>query len=266
MISGAESGRDSGDDDSALRTWGPSYTRPSRSMCWPVPAVEAACALIATLHDPAVIRRMRDERGVAILLVEHAIRLVMDVCDRITVLSYGRKIAEGRPDEIRTDAAVIEAYLGRDVYDAAMRFEASLDMRYVGQAFELAVPFDERLTPMADVDRAFYAAHEQRYSHATDDPAELVSVRVAAYGAVAKPAVRPVADAVASPDKAIIEERAVVFDGAPLATRVYGRDRLPLGTPVAGPALIEESGTTTVVPPGFEAAVDPHGNLVLERR
>jgi N-methylhydantoinase A len=47
---------------------------------------------------------------------------------------------------------------------------------------------------------------------------------------------------------------------------VYARDLLPRGRPLAGPALIEESGTTTVVPPGFEAAADPHGNLVLERR
>ena len=64
----------------------------------------------------ALLRRIRDERGVAILLVEHVIRLVMDVCDRITVLNYGRRIAEGRPEEIRADPTVIEAYLGRDVY------------------------------------------------------------------------------------------------------------------------------------------------------
>jgi len=96
--------------------------------------IEIARALISEprvllLDEPAVglslnrvtevdtlLRRIRDERGVAILLVEHVIRLVMDVCDRITVLNYGRRIAEGRPDEIRADPTVIEAYLGREVY------------------------------------------------------------------------------------------------------------------------------------------------------
>jgi branched-chain amino acid transport system ATP-binding protein len=59
-----------------------------------------------------VIRRLRDERGIAILMIEHLMQAIMGLSDRVMVLNFGEMLAEGSPEEIANDEVVIEAYLG----------------------------------------------------------------------------------------------------------------------------------------------------------
>ncbi len=149
--------------------------------------------------------------------------------------------------------------------DASIRFEAQLDMRYAGQAFELSVPFEERFASMADVDTAFYLVHERRYGHSVKEAVEIVNCRLSAYGIVPKPRPSPPSGAGKTLAEARLEERQVYLDGAFVPTPIYAREGIPPGSRLRGPAIVEELGATTVVTPEFTGWVDAWGNLILER-
>jgi N-methylhydantoinase A len=144
----------------------------------------------------------------------------------------------------------------------------ALDVRYIGQGFELTVPtrFDGAVTSetLAEACTEFHARHEQLYSFARpSEPLELVNVRYRATVPVAKPAFAPAREG-ESPSPTT--KRQVYFDVASdlLETRVFIRAQLGARAPVVGPAIIQEPDTVTVVAPGQTARLDGFGNLLVE--
>ncbi|OXM64283.1 MULTISPECIES: hydantoinase/oxoprolinase family protein [Amycolatopsis] len=140
-----------------------------------------------------------------------------------------------------------------------------LDMRYESQDYTLTVPIlpGEDVTapefPAAIEDR-FAQAHHQRYGHATPGaPVQFVTIRTTARGLVDRTPGEP--PAVADPGEEVV--RAVVFDGTAVPTSIVARSTLPLGATLAGPAIVHEETSTTVVPPGALLRVDDHGFLII---
>jgi N-methylhydantoinase A len=141
-------------------------------------------------------------------------------------------------------------------------------MRYVGQNFELTVTPPESARLDARTLRAeFLREHERVYGYAApDEHVQIVAWRLTAFGdreLPPMPALPPAASADAK--EARIGERAVYFEDARdfLTAPVYRRERLRAGHRLAGPAIVEQMDSTTVILDGQEALVDARANLVI---
>jgi N-methylhydantoinase A len=145
------------------------------------------------------------------------------------------------------------------------RLELALDLRYVGQNFELRVAVTPPLPEPDALRQAFFAAHERSYGyHSAEHAVELVNIRLTAIGEVPAPAPQAQGEMPrAAPAPA--GTRAVWFaPGAPLETPVYQRVALLPGHALVGPAVIEQFDATTLVHPGDRVTVDAALNLLIE--
>ncbi|HVY18260.1 MAG TPA: hydantoinase/oxoprolinase family protein [Rhodopila sp.] len=172
---------------------------------------------------------------------------------------------------------VAEAFAAMETAGAAMLADANVpaerrvlrrlaDVRYRRQAYELTLPVEDGPVTRTTLDRLaadFHEKHKQTYGHA--NPAEavqLVNLRLSAIGRLPDLALAQMAD----PARARVRRREVWFPSTGFAPAdVHWREGLVPGTRVAGPAIVEALDSTTVVPPGWVAAVDPQGYLVLTR-
>jgi len=207
--------------------------------------------------------------------------------------ALGMLVADLRHDLVRTHLAPhadLSAEAARAVLDpmldeaqhllaadrvpkARQRIEMRVDMRYIGQSYELPLP----LGGFTDADwaglaPAFHAEHRRRFGHSDPQaPIEIVSFAVTATGLIDTPELpRPAAGGHEPPDEAHKGARRVYFEatapggGGWHEAPVWHREALLAGNEIAGPAIVEEISATTVLYPGDRARVDPIGSLIVE--
>ncbi|MCB1740227.1 MAG: hydantoinase/oxoprolinase family protein, partial [Gammaproteobacteria bacterium] len=183
------------------------------------------------------------------------------------VLAWGGRLSELRLADLHERARTLTergraALLSEGLEIARHRHAVSVDMRYAGQSFTLAIAWDPAHEDLADLRAAFDGRHEQTFGYADrDNDAEIVNLRVVSVGEVDKPELRFASETGAEPR---VHERVVWFDEW-RATPVYDRALMPAGFVLQGPAIIEEAGGTSVVPPGWRVRVHPSGSLACDR-
>jgi N-methylhydantoinase A len=169
--------------------------------------------------------------------------------------------------ELEAEAQNWLAREGTPPEDRTIQRQAS--MRYVHQGFELMVPWPSGAvdgSALKDALENFHRLHERLYTFASEDtPVEIVTLRVSAIGRLPVPTLPrlPVGRGVAA---AVIGRQDVDFDGTPVDCPVYDRSRLGSGDRIAGPAILRQLDTTTVLLPGQDGEVDSVGNLIVRER
>jgi N-methylhydantoinase A/oxoprolinase/acetone carboxylase beta subunit len=215
-----------------------------------------ACSLAQKLRIPTVI--VPKNAGVLSALgmlladtVKDYSRSILKAADEVTVAGL-EKIFRPLLDQAGRDLKK-EGFVSEDI-----RLIRLLDVRYVGQSYELTVPFT------AAYRRDFHRLHLKRYGYADEKrPVEVVNLRVKAVGLTDKPRLAEVEAKGEDARPARIERRAMWFSGRIFHAGIYAREKLGAGNLIQGPALVLDYDSTAVVPPDFACRVDRHGNLII---
>jgi N-methylhydantoinase A len=175
-----------------------------------------------------------------------------------TVLLRVRELPRAKLDAVYAELQrEIAAELKKEQWQGRARFEASADVRYSGQGYELNLPYGRDM-----LDR-FHAEHKRRYGYSSPErEVEIVTVRVRGRIASPEKLQKVIVDGASA--KLRKQHAAVWFEGKQVRTAVLPRGTLKTGKRHRGPAIITEYSATTVVPPGLSFQADKAGNLLVE--
>jgi len=143
--------------------------------------------------------------------------------------------------------------------------ERSLDMRYLGQSYEINVPYRQKKARIWRDD--FEREHQKLYSYVhPQGQVEIVNIRLKARGVSEKLRLRRMAETPgAETERALLKKQTMFYNGKKIMGAVYDRARLRPGARLAGPALAIDFGSTTFLPPGYHLRVDGYLNLILSK-
>jgi N-methylhydantoinase A len=200
--------------------------------------------------------------------------------------AYGDATTCARDESARTmvrrfstlDDAELRAVLAELADQAAARLEAEgvprdtqtatyqIDLRYHGQGFEIPVEVDRESVDgdlLTELGAAFDAEHKRLFSFLLDNEREVINLRVTVSGPRPEVAWRTLPEGTGDPSGALVRETEVWMDGASVPARIFDRAKLRAGDVVAGPAIVVEMDSTTLVLPGHAATVHPSGSLLI---
>ncbi len=204
--------------------------------------------------------------------------------------AYGLLVADFKNDYARTsvqkapnyDAAAMERVY-RDLEDEAVRWldaesvpadrrelTRSADLRYAHQGFEVTAEFAGRAVDRAALDATierFHAEHRRLFGFSLEQPVEIVTLRVTAFGHLDSVGMARLTGDLGAPAEALTGKREVYFEdaGGFVPCDIFDRARLAPGSTVDGPAILENVDSTVVIDPGWRARIDDYGNCIMRR-
>ena len=185
--------------------------------------------------------------------------------------SLMRTDAQVTLSQIETEFGALEERSRRDMAEdgfdpADIVLERSLDCRYLGQSYEIDVPFRRARTPGQAFLESFHRLHKRLYSYRHDRrPVEIVNLRIKAVAVTPKIPLERLPRSRSTDPEALVRKQKIHAGSGFRDGAVYDRSRLGPGNAIAGPALVIDPESTTFLPPGYQARVDGYLNLVIRK-
>ena len=178
----------------------------------------------------------------------------------------------------QTDFSVITAMYDRLEHDADVWFDKEqipmderaleyyLDMRYKGQNYEIAVPYDKSIQNVEALRERFNETYLRLYSYSSEDEVQIVNFGLSAIGRISKPRIEREDYVGEDSSSAIMGERMVLLeDGSRENYMLYDREKLHCGNVINGPAIVEQMDSTTIILNNQKAVVDEYFNMIITR-